>query len=141
MRERAADSAMAKFLAVPTMWDDAAVELPPAGACADESEEAVFRRVCAPTIADFDAHLERTHRRRALFWSFEGKSDWGWGHALPMAAALHAVCRHVRRYCHISIYDMRLDSFFRHANSTLRESNSHSSSPHRRPPPTRGCED
>ena len=92
-RARERPSAVARFLGTSSMWQDAATELPPAGACADESEEEVFRRVCASTITAFDAHLESTHRRRALFWSFEGKSDWGWGHALPFAALLHAVCR------------------------------------------------
>ena len=108
--------AFSKFLGTDAMWVNAVTELPIAGSCANESEEVVFRRTCASTIAAFDAHLQQTHRRRALFWSIDGESNVGWGHALPMAAALHTVCRRMHRYCYISLYDLQLGSFFRHAN-------------------------
>ena len=109
-------SAAAHFLGTDSMWPNAAEALPPVGACEGDGEEQTFRRSCNRTILAFDAHLRSTHLRHALLWSFEGKSDWGWGHALPMAAMLHVVCRKLHRYCHIDMYDMRLGLFLRYAN-------------------------
>ena len=108
--------AMSRFLgtAAGTLPEDRLPERSCGGAAA--GEEATFRAVCAPVIAEMDAHLESTRGRRGLFVHFEGKSEWGWGNLLPAVFAIHWMCMHVRRYCYLQIQDQDLGSMLGYAN-------------------------
>ena len=107
--------AMSRFLgtAVGTLLED---RLPEQSCSSSGGEEATFRAVCAPVIAEMDAHLDSTRGRRGLFILFEGKSEWGWGNLLPAVFAMHWLCMHVQRFCYLQIQDQDLGSMLGYAN-------------------------
>ena len=63
-----------------------------------------------------DSHISRAHQRqRGLLFEWQGTSEWGWGHVLAAAYALHAVCVRAERLCHLKLYDMEIGAFFGYA--------------------------
>ena len=92
--------------------------LPPEGAC-EGGEDKAFRSMCAPTIDWMQRHNNETRGRRALFFEYRGgKNALGWGHTLTAAYALHGICRLLRRFCYVSIYDMDLGVFYGYADGS-----------------------
>ena len=92
--------------------------LPPEGAC-EGGEDKAFRSMCAPTIDWMQRHNNGTRGRRALFFEYRGgKNALGWGHTLTAAYALHGICRLLRRFCYVSIYDMDLGVFYGYADGS-----------------------
>ena len=82
-----------------------------------------FRSRCASLVAARDAELATQRHKRGLYiqWSASPKQGvftnlWGAGHTLPAACRLHQLCRRVRRFCYISIYDTNLEDYFGYAN-------------------------
>ena len=87
------------------------------------TEEHGFRSRCAPHVAARDAELKAQRHKRGLYiqWSASPKLGvftnlWGAGHTLPAACRLHQLCRRVRRFCYISIYDTSFEDYFGYAN-------------------------
>ena len=61
--------------------------------------------------------LERWQYKRALVVRFTGRKDWwGLGHALQAVFDIHHVCRLLRRFCYISIFEMNLGLMFGYKN-------------------------
>ena len=82
-----------------------------------------FRSRCASHVAARDAELATQRHKRGLYiqWSASPKHGvftnlWGAGHTLPVACRLHQLCRRVRRFCYISIYDTSFEDYFGYAN-------------------------
>ena len=62
--------------------------------------------------------LERWQYKRALVVRFTGRKDWwGLGHALQAVFDIHHVCRLLRRFCYISIFEMNLGLMFGYKNA------------------------
>jgi len=92
--------------------------LPPEGAC-EGGEDKAFRSMCASTIEWMQRHNNETRGRRALFFEYRGdKNALGWGHTLTVAYALHGICRLLRRFCYVSLYDMDLGTFHGYADGS-----------------------
>ena len=92
--------------------------LPSEGAC-ERGEEKAFRATCASTIAWMRRHNNETRGRRALFFEYRGdRNALGWGHALTAAYGLHGICRLLRRYCYVSLYDIDLGEFYGYADGS-----------------------
>ena len=53
---------------------------------------------------------------RGLAIEYSGRSVWGLGHVLSLAYALHYICRRLRRYCYLRLWDSQLDELFAYAN-------------------------
>jgi hypothetical protein len=82
-----------------------------------------FRSRCASHVAARDAELAAQRYKRGLLiqWASSPKEGvftnmWGAGHTLPAACRLHQLCRRVRRFCYISIYDTSFEDYFGYAN-------------------------
>ena len=90
----------------------AAPEIPPV-AC-DEAAE--YARRCVHAHAAMRAELSAHQGTRALYIMYGGRSVWGMGHVLALAYRLHDLCRHLRRYCLLSLYDMELGRLFGYAS-------------------------
>lgn len=91
--------------------------------CATHSEAEVFRSRCASHIAQRDAELASLRHKRGLEikWMASPKVGvftnlWGAGHTLPVVCQLHALCRRLRRFCYLSMYDTLFDEYFGFAN-------------------------
>merc|ERR1712087_298518 len=92
--------------------------------CETNSEETVFRAVCAAEISAYDALLEQLRtspRGLEIEWKADPKlhiwgNHFGAGHTLPVIYRLHALCFKLRRRCHIRLYDTDYDEYFRYAN-------------------------
>ena len=91
--------------------------LPPEGVC-EGGEDKAFRSMCASTIEWMQRHNNETRGRRALFFEYRGDNRLGWGHTLTAAYALHGICRLLRRFCYVSLYDMDLGAFYGYADGT-----------------------
>ena len=75
--------------------------------------------MCASTIEWMQRHNNETRGRRALYFEYRGgKNVLGWGHTLTVAYALHGICRLMRRFCYVSLYDMDLGSFYGYADGS-----------------------
>lgn len=94
-------------------------EIPPAPeaavSCARVGERATFRSLCGETTHQMSEHLEQTRSRRGLTIEYAGESKYGWGHALSAAYGYHALCRALRRFCMLRLYDLDLDVYFGYA--------------------------
>ena len=90
--------------------------LPEADACVRRGEQGAFVAQCAATIGEMDESLSRLRGRRGLFIEYVGRSVWGLGHVLSLAYTLHHICRRLRRYCYIKLWDSQLDELFGYAN-------------------------
>ena len=94
----------------------------PRATCSNASmEEQIFRATCEPLIKRMDAFLERTRAsKRGLIFKFVGsqwgRSDIGWGHALPAAIVLHWLCWQANRYCFVRLHDYDLGDFWGYGN-------------------------
>lgn len=92
------------------------IHLPAEGACKRLGEQRVFEATCAETIAAMDGLLAETRNKRALLIEYSGRSVWGLGHVLSYAYGLHYMCRRLRRYCYIRLWDLQLEDLFTYAN-------------------------
>jgi hypothetical protein len=88
-------------------------------ACSLASEQQRFESQCASRIKTLDALRTSSRFRRGLVINLvSGKlpqyraSDLGIGHGLLAAYRLHQLCRRLKRYCYVSVYDHRLERFF-----------------------------
>ena len=84
-------------------------------------EEECFRSRC--DVAARDAELAARRHKRGLYirWVASPRLGvftnlWGAGHTLPLACRLHQLCRRVRRFCYVSIYDTNYEDYFGYAN-------------------------
>lgn len=91
--------------------------------CAAQPEASVFRSRCAGHIAQRDAELASLRHKRGLEikWLASPRMGvftnlWGAGHTLPVVCQLHALCRRLRRFCYVSLYDTLFDEYFGFAN-------------------------
>ncbi len=79
------------------------------------NETSRYRTQCSSEHALLAKHLQQARGRRGLFFEFTGISKWGIGHAIWNVYLLHDVCRQLRRYCHIRLYDMDLGAMMGYA--------------------------
>ena len=89
---------------------------PPAGVCGRLGEQAAFETLCASERREMDELLARTRGRRGLAIEFVGRNVWGVGHVLSLAYVAHYVCRRLRRYCYVRLWDSQLEDLFTYAN-------------------------
>eukprot|EP00966_Prymnesium_polylepis_P097937 2268484-Prymnesium_polylepis.1 len=85
--------------------------------CDSSSDEAVrYRRACSSEHSQLSGDLSRWYGRRAAVIEYAGRSRWGLGHVLPAVLQAHALCRQLRRYCYVRMYDMDVGHVFGFAN-------------------------
>jgi len=86
-------------------------------------ELADFRSRCGLHVAARDTELAAQQHKRGLSiqWVASPKQGvftnlWGAGHTLPVACRLHQLCRRMRRFCYLSVYDTSFEDYFGYAN-------------------------
>ena len=82
----------------------------------DCNEQVVYHNRCDPTIRNLTGDLEKWRYKRGLVVYFQGRNWWGLGHTIPATIDIHRVCRVLRRFCYISMYEMRLGKLFGYGN-------------------------
>jgi hypothetical protein len=82
----------------------------------DCDEQVVYHNRCDPTIRNLTGDLEKWRYKRGLVVYFQGRNWWGLGHTIPATIDIHRVCRVLRRFCYISMYEMRLGKLFGYGN-------------------------
>jgi hypothetical protein len=82
----------------------------------DCNEQVVYHNRCDPTIRNLTGDLEKWRYKRGLVVYFQGQNWWGLGHTIPATIDIHRVCRVLRRFCYISMYEMRLGKLFGYGN-------------------------
>ena len=91
-------------------------QLPAAGECARLGEPRAFASRCAAPSRALDHALSRARGRSGLVIEYVGRNVWGVGHVLTLVYALHYVCRRLRRYCYVRLWDSQLEELFTYAN-------------------------
>ena len=97
-------AACSLFLAAPTAASD----------MCDEASR--YRETCAAEHDIISAELAARRDTRALLIEFAGHSQWGLGHILPALFLAHDLCRSLRRYCYVRLYEMEVGKLFGYAN-------------------------
>ena len=80
-------------------------------------EDTQYNKYCKKAHRLADDDLRRWQYKRALVVRFTDRKDWwGLGHALQAVFDIHQVCRLLRRFCYVSIFEMNLGLMFGYKN-------------------------
>lgn len=80
------------------------------------NEATEYEQRCSRLHGELDAELHEWRYKRGLVLEYEGNSYWGLGMLLTHAFVMHHICRRLKRFCYVRLYDSRIDQMFRFRN-------------------------